>query len=179
MASVGADGGVKAEAEDEVLAAEAEVFPAEAEVVRGRVVRAVVLPCGAKGSFKGEAYEYAEPVQAEDGLSTPGSFFWVFRWLVDFLGGNQIPNFGGRSRATLLGRTASLLADGLSSSSEDEKEGEKKGSLDGEIKEEEKDDEAEDTRRGGARVPTAEQHLTVSSVMSRLSGAKRKVQGHG
>ena len=177
MASVGADGGVKAEAEDEVLAAEAEVFPAEAEVVRGRVVRAVVLPCGAKGSFKGEAYEYAEPVQAEDGLSTPGSFFWVFRWLVDFLGGNQIPNFGGRSRATLLGRTASLLADGLSSSSEDEKEGEKKGSLDGEIKEEEKDDEAEDTRRGGARVPTAEQHLTVSSVMSRLSGAKRKSRG--
>ncbi|CAE7630209.1 Camkk2 [Symbiodinium sp. CCMP2592] len=151
MASVVAQKGVKAEGEDEVVEVKSEsegedkVVRAEADVVRGRVVRAVVLPCGAKGNFKGEVYEFAEPVQAEDGLSTPGFFFWLFRWLVDFLGGNQIPNFGGRSRATLLGRTASLLADGLSSRQ--------------------------------AKVPIAEQHLTVSSIMSRLSGAKRKSGG--
>ena len=144
---------------------------ARAEFVRERVVRAVVLPCGTKGNFRGEVYEFAEPVQAEDGLSTPGTFFWLFRWVVDFLGGNQIPNFGGRMRATLLGRMTDLLADGLSSSEEDEKPLEK------EVKEEDVREEAEDSARPKAKVPIADQHMTVSSVMTRLSDAKRKSKG--
>jgi len=145
-----------------------------AEFVRERAVRAVVLPCESKGHFKGEVYEFAEPVQASDGLSTPGTFFWLFRWLVDFLGGNQIPNFGGRMRAVLLGRTTDLLADGLSSSDVDEQE-----PLDGEVKGEDEDvrEEAEDDPTRKHKVPIADEHMTVSSVMTRLSEAKRKSKG--
>ena len=65
-------------------------------VVGARDVRAIVLPCGAKGQYRGEVYEFREPVLAEDGLSFPGYFFWVVRWIVDFLGGNNIVNFAGK-----------------------------------------------------------------------------------
>ena len=58
---------------------------ARAEVVRERVVRAVVRPCGTKDNFRGEVYEFAGPVHAEDGVSTPGTFFWFLRWVVDLL----------------------------------------------------------------------------------------------
>ncbi|CAE7707438.1 Camkk2 [Symbiodinium sp. CCMP2592] len=154
----------EAEAERDVREAEA---PAERAgqrqaVQRERVVRAIVLPCGPHGSFKGEVYQYTTPVAARDGHSRPGFFFWVFRWMIDFLGGVGIANMAGRSREPIANRTAAVIFDGLSSSDEEvQKMGE-------EAKEE--DEEA-------IALPVADDHLTSSSMMAKqvaVSARKRK-----
>ena len=126
-------------------------------VLPERHVRAVVLPCGTVGSFKGEVYQYERPVVASDGRSRPGLFFWIYRWLVDFLGGIASLNFIGRSREPIANRTAAVIYDGLSSSDE---ETQKMGKDDG-------DGEAID-------MPSAEDHLTASSMMTRITQVKRK-----
>ena len=117
-----------------------------------RDVRAVVLACGTQGTFKGEVYQFRRPVMARDGRSNPGCFFWIFRWMVDFLGGTQIRNFGGRSRELIGGRTCTVLADGLSSS----------------------EDEAMGENEDEVTVPSADEHMTASSMMTRQQQAFKK-----
>lgn len=119
-----------------------------------RDVRALVLACGTKGAFKGEVYQFRRPIVAKDGRSNPGCFFWIFRWMVDFLGGVQIHNFGGKSRELIAGRTGAVLADGLSSS-EDEAM----------VVVENEDD---------VPMPSAEEHLTSSSMMTRQQQVSKK-----
>ncbi|CAE7337768.1 Camkk2 [Symbiodinium sp. CCMP2592] len=123
-----------------------------AAAVPERTVRAVVLPCGAKGTFKGEVYEHTARVQADDGRSTPGFFFWIFRWMVDFLGGTPSHNFAGRSRDAIVGRAAAVLADGLSSSETEQDDEQEK-------------DEQEDSQE--AVLPSAEDHVSKSSTMTK------------
>ena len=134
-------------------------------VVRARDVRAIVLPCGAKGQYKGEVYQFREPIEAEDGLSYPGYFFWVVRWIVDFLGGNKIGNFAGKLRDTVVSRTTSVLGDGLSSDEAVEPVKEEAG----EDGQEEADGAAADVK-----VPSADMHVSASSMMKRIAGVKRK-----
>ncbi|CAE7254869.1 Camkk2 [Symbiodinium sp. CCMP2592] len=123
-----------------------------ADAVPERTVRAVVLPCGAKGTFKGEVYEHTVRVQADDGRSTPGFFFWIFRWMVDFLGGTPNHNISGRSRDGIVGRAAAVLADGLSSSEPEQDEQQEK-------------DEQEDSQE--AVMPSAGDHVSKSSTMTK------------
>ena len=133
-------------------------------VVGARDVRAIVLPCGAKGQYRGEVYEFREPVLAEDGLSFPGYFFWVVRWIVDFLGGNNIVNFAGKMRDTVVSRTTSVLGDGLSSDEADEA-----------VKEEASEDGRQQAHdNADVKLPSAEKHVTASSMMKRIAGVKRK-----
>ena len=126
------------------------------EAVPERTVRAVVLPCGKKGTFKGEVYEQAVRVQSDDKRSTPGFFFWILRWIVDFLGGTPTRNFAGRSRDAMVCRTATVLADGLSSSETEQ-------------------DEPEASEEGRA-LPSGESHVTLSGMMTmqERSAKKRK-----
>ena len=121
-----------------------------------RDVRALVLGCGSKGSFKGEVYQFRRPIVARDGRSNPGCFFWIFRWMVDYLGGSQTRNLGGKSREAIGIRTGAVLADGLSSS----------------------EDEAivdVDGNEDDVPLPSVDEHMTASSMMTRQKQvAKRK-----
>ena len=121
-----------------------------------RDVRALVLGCGSKGTFKGEVYQFRRPILARDGRSNPGCFFWIFRWMVDYLGGSPTRNLSGKSREAIAGRTGAVLADGLSSS-EDEAI----------VEVDEKEDDVP--------VPCVDEHMTASSMMTRQRQvAKRK-----
>ena len=151
-----------AEAAEESVVREAEALVEGAgrreALAPERIVRAIVLPCGRQGSFKGEVYQYTTPVPARDGRSKPGFFFWVFRWIVDFLGGSEVANIAGRSREPIGNRTAAVIFDGLSSS--DEEVQAMASAADG-------DEEA-------VQLPVADDHMTESSMMLKQTAVKKR-----
>ena len=79
-----------------------------------------MLPCGTAGTYKGEVYEHTRPPDAEGGRSDKplGSFFFVVRWLIDYLGGVKQRNFCGDSAAAWRNRVTAALADAASSEDE-------------------------------------------------------------
>ena len=103
-------------------------------------------------------YQYTTPVPARDGRSKPGFFFWVFRWIVDFLGGSEVANIAGRSREPIGNRTAAVIFDGLSSS--DEEVQAMASAADG-------DEEA-------VQLPVADDHMTESSMMLKQTAVKKR-----
>ena len=112
-----------------------------------KVVRAVVLPCGSFGSFRGEAYHFSAAWPAS-GVSV----FYVLRWVVDWLGGNRARNFLGDSVHTWRGWIAQRLRDDRSDGSDGSRESQS-GS----------DEEDEDIPHENAPARDAEEHLLSSS----------------